>query len=403
MPPLMPFSHTARDIKVLFIAGDLSGDRHTALLMNEIAGRHPNWKLFGVGGQSMSESGATILGDSRDCGVIGLVPALMLVPRLLQMRHRVLDWVEKARPQLVVLCDWGAFNARLLQPLQNCQIPTLYYFPPGSWRKKSARGLSIAPFVSRIATPFEWSAKRLNQAGANSEWVGHPILETVRPLAKHSDERLQLRREFGVEGGEKLVALMPGSRSLEVRAIAPHLAGTVELLRRRDSSTRFVVAVPKGAVSRVKTFFPDVLIVENRATDLLMACDAAVVKSGTSTLEAAAADAPQVVVYDAPAVLRAQWRLMGGTKKIPFVAMPNIIVEREIVPELLGERCRPPQIAEALTPLLNDSSQRQTMREGYIQVRRALGEELPQSATRRTAQIIEEMVEAESSTRTRNK
>ncbi len=395
-------SSTQNPPQILFIAGDLSGDRHTALVMSEIAQRHSNWKLFGVGGQAMSESGATILGDSRDCGVIGMVPSLMLVPRLLQMRRRVLDWCKTMRPQLVVLCDWGAFNARLLQPLQALQIPTLYYFPPGSWRKKGARGLSIAPFVSRVATPFEWSAKRLQEAGANAEWVGHPILETARPLPDQSDERLQLRREFGVEGHEKLVALMPGSRSLEVRAIAPHLAGTVDLLRKRDSSTRFVVAVPKNTAPRVRPFFPDVMIVEGRATDLLMACDAAVVKSGTSTLEAAAADAPQVVVYDAPAALRAQWRLMGGTKKIPFVAMPNIIVEREIVPELLGDRCRPQQIVDALTPLLHDSSQRQVMREGYVEVRRALGTELPQSATKRMAAIIEEMVEAASSTRTRN-
>ncbi|HVF85219.1 MAG TPA: hypothetical protein VM821_04500, partial [Abditibacteriaceae bacterium] len=182
----------------------MSGDRHTALVMREVTQRHPDWKLFGVGGQSMSESGATIIGDSRGCGVIGLVPALMLVPRLLQMRGRVLDWVEKARPQLVVLCDWGAFNARLLQSLQSLKTPTLYYFPPGSWRKKGARGLSIAPFVSRIATPFEWSAKRLNEAGAQAEWVGHPILESVRPLAQHSEERLQLRREFGVQNDGKL-------------------------------------------------------------------------------------------------------------------------------------------------------------------------------------------------------
>jgi len=370
--------------------------------MNEVTRLHPEWKLFGVGGQAMSESGAAILGDSRDCGVIGLVPALMLVPRLLHLRHRVLDWCKTMRPQIVVLCDWGAFNARLLQPLQALQIPTLYYFPPGSWRKKGARGLSIAPFVSRVATPFEWSAKRLEQVGAQAEWVGHPILETVRPLPEQSDKRLQLRREFGVEGDEKLVALMPGSRSLEVRAIAPHLAGTVDILRGRDSSTRFVVAVPKNAALRVRPFFPDVMIVEGRATDLLMACDAAVVKSGTSTLEAAAADAPQVVVYDAPAVMRAQWRLMGGTKKIPFVAMPNIIVEREIVPELLGDRCRPQQIVDALTPLLHDSLHRQTMREGYKEVRRALGTELPHSATKRTTAIIEEMVEAASSTRTRN-
>ena len=126
-----------------------------------------------------------------------------------------------------------------------------------------------------------------------------------------------------------------------------------------------------------------------------MACDAAVVKSGTSTLEAAVADAPQVVVYDVPSALRLQWRLMGGNKKIPFVAMPNIIAEREIVRELLGPHCRAPQIVAQLERLLNDETLRQKMCNDYVEVRRALGSDLETSATQRTAQIVEEMLASE--------
>ena len=363
--------------------------------MSEIARRYPDWDLFGVGGIEMKASGATMLADTRDCGVIGVGPALKLVPRLLKLRHRVLDWCAQERPQLVVLCDWGAFNARLLPALRELEIPVLYYFPPGSWQKKGARGMSIAPLVTRVATPFSWSAERLQKAGANAEWVGHPILETVRPLGENDEERQSLRREFGVLQNEKLVVLMPGSRSLELRSIAPHLAQVAALLQHQSSTgnkVKCVVAVPRGRTARVKKYFSDMPIVENRAPELLMACDAAVVKSGTSTLEAAVANAPQVVVYDAPAILQWQWRLMGGTKKIPFVAMPNIIAEREIVRELLGTDCRPKTIVTELKLLLVDVATRVKMREDYRQVRRALGAELPQSATARTAQIIEEMV-----------
>lgn len=443
--------------KILFIAGDLSGDNHLARVVCEVARLKPSFELFGVGGAQMSASGATMLGDSRDCGVIGLIPALLLVPRLLELRRRVLDWCKNERPQLVVLCDWGAFNARLLPSLRALQIPVLYYFPPASWRKRGG-GVSIAPLISRVATPFSWSAQRLQNAGAQAEWVGHPILESVRPLSQNSEERRKLRQEFGVRDDERLVVLMPGSRALELRSIAPHLAGVVEIMRAAmpnageksanpnaetpvsveensasreevprsnlqnsasissesqtresrtyKSSTRFVVAVPKGVARRVRKFFPDVAIIEGRAPQLLMACDAAVVKSGTSTLEAAAADAPQVVVYDAPAVMRAQWNLMGGTKKIPFVAMPNIILERGAVPELLGHECRPRSIIAALLPLLNDENARATMRESYAEVRRALGAELENGATARTAQIVVEMLTRApaaplSSTRTR--
>jgi hypothetical protein len=136
------------------------------------------------------------------------------------------------------------------------------------------------------------------------------------------------------------VALLPGSRALELRYIAPQIAGAVPLLRREFQNLHFVAAVPRGAAASTRKKFPaDVSVVEDRAAQLLSACDVAIVKSGTSTLEAAVADAPQVVVYDGPKVMRLQAHIMGVRKRVPFVAMPNILVQRRIVPELLGEDC----------------------------------------------------------------
>jgi lipid-A-disaccharide synthase len=133
--------------------------------------------------------------------------------------------------------------------------------------------------------------------------------------------------------------------------------------------------------------------VEGRATDLLLACDAAIVKSGTVTLEAAVANAPQVVVYDVPPLLRAQWRLTGMGRRVPFVSMPNIILERMAVPELLGDNCRAEPIARALQDILEDDATRARMTDDYAAVRRALGSELPHSATERTATMLEEMLD----------
>jgi lipid-A-disaccharide synthase len=126
--------------KVLFVAGDLSGDVHSALLMREVARRQPSWQQFAVGGRAMREAGATMLGDSSGCGVIGVVPALQLVPRLLRLQRRVLDWVRRERPEAVVLCDWGAFNARLLRPLQRFGVPVLYYFRRVRGRRRARAG-----------------------------------------------------------------------------------------------------------------------------------------------------------------------------------------------------------------------------------------------------------------------
>lgn len=381
---------------ILFVAGDVSGDIHCAMLAHEVAARHPGWKIVVVGGAKLHEvaqnaENGRILGDTTGCGVIGVGPTLPLLPRVLKLRRTVENFVRREPPDAVVLCDWGAFNGRLLPFLKAQNVPSLYYFPPRSWQRGSTGGLGIVPFVSRVATPFEWSATRLQNAGCAAEWVGHPLLETVRP----SCPREELRREFGAFDSDTLIALLPGSRAMELRYIAPHLVESARLLQSRNANRkfRFAVAVPPGAASRVRRYFEDsFVVVEGRAGDLFFACDAAVVKSGTVTLEAAVAGAPMVVVYDVPAVLALQWKITGSSHRVPFVAMPNIILGRMAVRELLGPHCRPQNIVVEVEKLLDDAALRAQMSEDYKEVRRALGAELPFSATARTATILEELI-----------
>ncbi len=394
-PNLLRTPHSP--VRILWVAGDVSGDIHTALLMREVTARHPDWQMTVAGGAQMQkvarEKGGAVLGDTSHYGVIGLVPSLLLVPRLLKLKSKIENWITKTRPDAVVLCDWGAFNGRLLPFLKAQKIKTLYYFPPRSWQQTGDGGLGIAPLVNRVSTPFEWSAQKLTNAGCNAEWVGHPLLETV----KSSQPIPDLRREFGAAENEKLIALLPGSRALELRYIAPHLARSARLLQERNPAQnfRFVVALANGGTKRAARYFDEKFeLVEGRASDVLLACDAAIVKSGTATLEAAVANAPQVVVYDVPAVLGLQWKLSGSGRKIPFVAMPNIILGRECAKELLGPACRAKNIVPALEMLLNNAAHRERMQNDYAIVRRALGSELPQGATARTAEILEELVGA---------
>jgi len=391
---------------LLLVAGDLSGDINTARLAREISRRHPDWTLHALGGRHLREAvaespGARFVGDSSGSGVIGFVSAMSILPRVKRLHRRALHFLEKHRVDAAVLCDWGGFNTRLLPHLKRRNIPVLYYFPPRSWQKSGAGGFNIAPFVERVATPFEWSAERLNAAGCHATWVGHPLLETVLP----SQPRDELRREFGVAEHEKLVALLPGSRDLELRYIAPHLAEAAELLSGYPASPpiRFVVAVPQGAARMARRYFPfspaarryfpdSIPIIEGRSADALIAADAAVVKSGTATLEAAVSGVPQVMVYDLPPLVGAQWHLTGMSKKTPFIAMPNIILGRRAVEELLTDNCRAHPISQAVIKVLHDAALRERMRQDYVAVRRALGSELPGGATSRTADILDEML-----------
>ena len=323
-------------------------------------------------------------------GVIGLASALALLPRALCIRRQVLAWLARARPDAVVLCDWGAFNARLLPSLREMGIRSLYYFPPRSWQKSgqgSKSGLGIAKMCDRIATPFEWSARRLNEAGGNALWVGHPLLEIVR----ESPQRDQTRAALNVSDEQVLVALLPGSRDLELKLIGPAMDGAARIIAARNPNARFVAVVPRGSKARACKYLPGIEVREGEASALLKACDAALVKSGTATLEAAVADAPQVVAYDVPPIVRAQFR-WTLQKKMRHVAMPNIILDHALVPEMLGDNCRPEPLARELQSLLDDAEKQAAMRAGYAQVRRALGSELGFGATARTADLLEESV-----------
>lgn len=337
----------------------------------------------------MQAAGASLVGDTSGLGVIGFTSALATLPRTLALKKNVLAWVTREKPDVAVLCDWGGFNTRILAELQRLQIPVLYYFPPRSWQKHGDGGLAVIPFCERIATPFKWSADRLIAANGHAEWVGHPLLETVRP----SKPREELRREFGAGPQNRLVTLMPGSRTLEISYIASHVATAAELLEQRYPDLRFVIAAPSGGGARLRAVFPShYSIAEGRTADVLLASDFAIVKSGTSTLEAAVADVPQIVVYEVPKLLHLQIKLTGLQKKVPFVAMPNIILERGTIPELLGEKCRGPIIADTMAEFLDDPARTAAVRANYKVVRQALGEDLPYTATDRTVDLVAEIV-----------
>ena len=377
---------------ILFVAGDLSGDAHSARLAERLAERHPGFLLHALGGRSLGaavqRTGGVWIGDTTNCSAIGLSSVLPIYLWARWLSFKMRRFVRSRPPDAVVLCDWGGFNCGQLKFFNKAGVPILYYFPPRSWQRTGNAGLRFAPMVTRVATPFEWSAARLTAAGCRADWVGHPILESVAEPGK----RERLRREFEVGPDEKLVALLPGSRKAEVGVLGPCLAEVAAILS-RGGPVKFVVPVPEPLAERARGYFPaPIKILVGRATDALLACDAAVVKTGSATLEAVAAGAPQVTVYDFGWAGRIEWLVLWMWKKIPFIAMPNIILQRPLVPELLGLNCRPEAIAAAVSKLLSSNEARESMEEGYREIRGHLGENLPSGATDLTVEILEEML-----------
>jgi lipid-A-disaccharide synthase len=306
-------------------------------------------------------SGGQFLADTTNCSAIGISSAIKIYFRCRRLAKLLLEFVDREGIDLAILCDWGGFNGRLLPKLHALGIPTLYYFPPRSWQRNGSRGLGIVSWVTRVATPFQWSADRLRRAGARAEWVGHPSLENVPPAR----ERPILRSSFGVKPGDTLVALLPGSRRSEIRILAPRMA-KVDTIVNTQRRVQFIAVVPKHLTAEARLHLPPhIRIVTNCAMELLYAADAAIVKTGTSTLEAALANTPQLSVYDVSLVGRIEW---------------------------IGPDCQPEKIARDLMRLLTDERIRTKMKADYALIRQALGSNSPMTPTERTAEIVEEML-----------
>ena len=386
----MPGSHHRRE--VLFIAGDLSGDIYASRLAERLSERNPDLIVHALSGRRLgsvaTRTGGVWISDTTNCSAIGLCSVVPIYFRARWLSSKMRRFVRSRRIDAVVLCDWGGFNCGQLRFFNEVGVPILYYFPPRSWQRSGKSGLRFAPMVDRVATPFEWSAARLNAAGCRAEWVGHPILEQFRSPRN----RELLRKEFGAEPDGKLVALLPGSREAEIRVLGPRMAATAEILS-RGQRIKFVVPVPDLLLETARAYFPpSIKVIAECAADALSVCDAAVVKTGSATLEAAVAGAPQVTVYDLGWAGRFEWLLLWMWKKIPFIAMPNIILQRPLVSELLGLNCRPEAIAAAVRQLLESDEARRIMEEGYQEIRDHLGAKLPSDATGRTVEILEEML-----------
>jgi lipid-A-disaccharide synthase len=219
------------------LAGEVSGDLAGGALARALREMRPDLALWGMGTRRMAEAGVEILRDCAAWGAIGVVEALKVYPELrFKIYPRILREIERRQPAAAVLIDFGAFNVKVARECKKRGIPVLYYFPPGSWKRTGRLNPEIARITDRIATPFPWSAERLATLGANVTFVGHPLLELAHPAMT----RAQFADRFGMEPGNSLIGLLPGSRAFEVEHNTPAMLGAARLIHREIPEAQFV-------------------------------------------------------------------------------------------------------------------------------------------------------------------
>lgn len=352
--------------EMLFVAGEASGDLHAAGVARALTASGAPYALTGIGGDEMRAAGVELIEHAEKLAVMGFVEVLKHVPLHWRLLRELKRRIESGRVALVVLVDYPGFNMKVAAAAARAGVPVLYYITPQVWAWGAKRLAELARTVTKAAVILPFEEELLRRHGIDATFVGHPLLDRARALP----DRDAARASLGVRPGERLLALFPGSRAQEIaRHLGPFVA-TARELQRRDPTLKVIVsAAPHVSIPADQCPYPRV---HSSSFALLRAADAAMCKSGTTTLEAAVALCPLVVAYRTSTITYAAARRLV---RIPYIGLVNVVAGREVAPEFVQDALVPERVADALEPLLDARSQRRAaMVEQLVAVRDLLGE-----------------------------
>lgn len=359
-------------LRVGIVAGEPSGDLLGADLMRAIRARRQDVHFEGVAGPRMIAQGCKTLCPMDRLTVVGLLEALRHVPGLLALRRRLRTHFTSNPPDVFVGIDAPDFNLTLERQLRAVGIPVAHYVSPTVWAWRSYRTRKIGRSANLVLTLFPFESAFLADRGVAARFTGHPLFDNV-PL--HVDAS-GARRTLGLAAGEELVALLPGSRASEARQLAETFLQAALRLREQRPGVRFIVPLVSAPVAEIVTQAlrrvgsEEVFeLFEGRSHEVLAAADVVLTASGTATLEAMLFKRPMVVAYRLSALGHA---LVKTMLRIPHVSLPNLLAERELVPEFLQDRVTPENLAGALLRWLEDSAATATLVAEFTALHRRL-------------------------------
>ncbi len=369
--------------ELLIVAGEASADLHAARALEALRALRPGIHAFGVGGPLLRAAGLEALHPAEAISVMGLAEVIPRLPRILGILRDLGREAERRRPRAALLVDLPDCNLRLARRLRRLGVKVVYYISPTVWAWRPGRARKIAQVVDRMLCILPFEERFYEGTGVPARFVGHPLADRPAP-----GPAAGYRVELGLDPARTTVALVPGSRVTELARIFPPMLEAAEVLRVRHPDVQFVV--PVAPTLRRDQLAPyvaahaglDVRLVEARADLAVGASDGALVKSGTSTLEAGLMLRPMVVVYKLSWL---SWIVARLLVKLVHVSLVNLLAGRGVVPELLQGDATPARMAAELEAVLGPGPAREAQLSGLREVRDALG---PPGAPQRVAEEL---------------
>ncbi len=369
--------------KILISAGEASGDVHAAAVTKELRRLDPKGEVFGMGGDALRSAGGEVLFDIKEHGVMGFTEVIAKLPALFKLRSAFAEVMDERKPDVLVIVDYPGFNMKLAALAKKKGIPVVNYIAPSAWAWRKGRAKTVARLVDKVACIFPFEYDVYKEAGAPAVFVGHPLLDIVKPELS----REEALAYFHKQQDRKLLVLLPGSRLMEIEKMLPGLLAAAKLIKEElqgaaDLLLPRAATIPKELLERhIAAAGVDVKIVEDHSYDLFSVADLALATSGTVTLEAALCGLGSVIVYKAAPLSAFIAKLVLN---IPHIGLPNIVAGRQVLPELLQDDFTPAKVARAALGLLTEEGQAR-LRKDLAFVRQRLGEN---GAVERVARLI---------------
>jgi lipid-A-disaccharide synthase len=369
---------------ILIVTAEASGDLHGAELAQALRQQQPDLRILGMGGERMKQVGVELIFDNRELGVMGLVEVLQRWRSILRAFETVKEFLDRGGVDLIVLIDSPDFNLRVARLAKRMKIATVYYIGPKVWAWRAGRLKTVKKWIDHMLVIFPFEETLYQNAGVPCEFVGHPLLDEIPAML----DRPALRRRYEIPDDAVVVALLPGSRRMEIDRL---LDGMTEAYRRIRADLPSVIGImpvaPSLSMSEIRqklaVHADDLRLVAGDAPQVLACADFAVVASGTATLEAAVVGTPMVIVYKVAPLNMLLARLLV---KIRFAGLVNILAGRIVAPELLQSNATPENIAAVVLDYLRNPAKMQEQKMSLEEVRQKLG--LPGAAHRAAASIL---------------
>lgn len=357
-------------MKYMMIAGEASGDLHASELIAALRQLEPDCEIVFLGGDMMAAAaGKEPRIHYREMAFMGFSEVLRNLRKIFGNLRQAKQLLAEERPDALVLVDYPSFNLKVAKAAKELVIPVCWYISPKIWAWKSWRVKAIRKYVDRMLCILPFEPKWYSDHGyAGAEYVGNPTVEELRRAIAEAPDRKEFLSKHKLRD-RQLIALLPGSRRGEIRCNLP----VMDAVARQFPQYTIVVAGAPGISRELYSELTKFTVVHGASHELLAHAHAALVTSGTATLEAAVAKVPQVVTYRSNGS-KVAYNLMKQLLHVKFVALPNLIADRQVVPEMLLHECTPELVAEQLRRLTPQSSpDRQSMLDGYEEVLARLG------------------------------